>query len=239
MSKTASKPLPSEEDPWQASFARPAGGLLPAARTPPRPRRSRRTAPSRPKGPTRWRTTWPTWRPRRTRNWPPRPGRRRGGANRRRRPDRRSDPHLLDADGRNPHAQPRAGESSLARHIQRSRKRFRHDMLATDYMLQAAVGLLENIRDGRARLDRTIEVSVINLREKRRLLKLLGPNVAHLEQPYAPQPRGLPRSPSARARPASGAERPGSGWCAGGAGPCGWWKNSPCGRGACSPPWTS
>ncbi|MGO8689292.1 MAG: sigma-70 family RNA polymerase sigma factor [Thermoguttaceae bacterium] len=71
----------------------------------------------------------------------------------------------------------REQEMVLARHIQCSRKCFRHDMLATDYMLQAAVGLLESIRDGRARLDRTIEVSVINLREKRRLLKLLGPNV--------------------------------------------------------------
>jgi RNA polymerase primary sigma factor len=77
----------------------------------------------------------------------------------------------------------REEEMVLARHIQCSRRRFRHDMLATDYMLQAAVGLLESIRDGRARLDRTIEVSVINLREKRRLLKLLDPNVhtlAHL-----------------------------------------------------------
>ena len=55
-------------------------------------------------------------------------------------------------------------------------------MLVTDYMLQAAVGLLESIRDGRARLDRTIEVSVINLREKRRLLRLMGPNLQTINQ---------------------------------------------------------
>ena len=117
----------------------------------------------------------------------------------------------------------------LARHIQCSRKRFRHNMLATDYMLQAAVGLLESIRDGRARLDRTIEVSVINLREKRRLLKLLGPNLHTLEQPHAPQPPGLPdRRPQGTASQTA-ASRLGSGWCAGGAGPCGWSKNSACG----------
>ena len=75
----------------------------------------------------------------------------------------------------------RVEEVTLARHIQYSRKRFRHDMLLTDYMLQAAVGLLKDIRDGRARLDRTIEVSVINIREKRRLLRLLGPNVQTID----------------------------------------------------------
>ena len=44
-------------------------------------------------------------------------------------------------------------------------------------MLQAAMALLESIRDGKLRLDRTMEVSVINLREKRRLLNLLEPNL--------------------------------------------------------------
>ena len=71
----------------------------------------------------------------------------------------------------------RQQELSAARQIKGTRKRFRHTMLATDYVLQAAVGMLESIRDGRARLDRTIEVSVINLREKRRLLKVLTPNL--------------------------------------------------------------
>ena len=53
-------------------------------------------------------------------------------------------------------------------------------MLASDYVLQAAIGLLEGIRDGRVRLDRTMEVSVINLREKTRLLKVLSPNLRTL-----------------------------------------------------------
>ena len=100
----------------------------------------------------------------------------------------------------------REQETSLARHIQQSRKRFRHNLLVTDYMLQAAVDLLENIRDGRARLDRTIEVSVINLREKRRLLKLL-PNVATLKQLMRRNRRELPpgrqQARSAQAAPRS------------------------------------
>jgi RNA polymerase primary sigma factor len=58
-----------------------------------------------------------------------------------------------------------------AKRIEIGRLRFRHCMLANDYVLQAAVGLLENIRDNKVRLDRTIEVSVINVREKRRLLR--------------------------------------------------------------------
>ena len=47
----------------------------------------------------------------------------------------------------------------------------------TDMVSQA----LENIRDGKLRLDRTIEVSVINVREKRRLMKLLVPNLHTLK----------------------------------------------------------
>jgi len=74
----------------------------------------------------------------------------------------------------------RREEIAAARQIERSRKRFRHSMLATDYVLHAAIGLLENIRDGELRLDRTIEVSVINVQEKRRLMKLLVPNLVTL-----------------------------------------------------------
>ena len=71
----------------------------------------------------------------------------------------------------------RQEELLAAQQIKRARRRFRNTMLATDYVLQAAIAMLESIRDGRARLDRTIEVSVINLREKRRLMKLIVPNL--------------------------------------------------------------
>ena len=74
----------------------------------------------------------------------------------------------------------RQEETAVAKRIDRSRRGFRYSMLATDYILHAAIGLLESIRDNRLRLDRTIEVSVVNLREKARLLKVLTPNLRTL-----------------------------------------------------------
>ncbi len=71
----------------------------------------------------------------------------------------------------------RREEVQVAKRIDASRKRYRNAMLASDYVLQAAIGMLESVRDGKLRLDRTIEVSVINVREKRRLLRLLEPNL--------------------------------------------------------------
>lgn len=74
----------------------------------------------------------------------------------------------------------RQDEITAAKRIETGRRQFRYCMLASDYVLQAAVGLLESIRDNKLRLDRTIEVSVINIREKNRLLKVLGPNLRTL-----------------------------------------------------------
>jgi RNA polymerase primary sigma factor len=53
-------------------------------------------------------------------------------------------------------------------------------MLATDYMLHGAVAALEKVRDGKLRLDRTIEVSVTNTAEKKRIMLRLGPNLKTL-----------------------------------------------------------
>ncbi|MDZ7616587.1 MAG: sigma-70 factor domain-containing protein, partial [Patescibacteria group bacterium] len=75
----------------------------------------------------------------------------------------------------------RQEEVQAARRIDAGRIRYRHAILANDYVLQAAIAMLESIRDGKLRLDRTIEVSVINVREKRRLLKVLGPNLETLK----------------------------------------------------------
>ena len=75
----------------------------------------------------------------------------------------------------------RKEEVAVAKQIEHTRRQFRHSILATDYVLLSAIGLLENIRDGKLRLDRTIEVSVVNIREKRRLLKLLVPNLKTLK----------------------------------------------------------
>ena len=74
----------------------------------------------------------------------------------------------------------RAEEISSARQIEQTRFRYRHSMLATDYVLQGAVEALELVRDGKLRLDRTIEVSVTNLSEKKRIMKRIWPNVTTL-----------------------------------------------------------
>ncbi len=74
----------------------------------------------------------------------------------------------------------RQEEVTVARRIERGRRHFRDCMLASDYILQGAISLLEDIRDSRVRLDRTIEVSVVDVREKSRLLKVLLPNLRTL-----------------------------------------------------------
>jgi len=74
----------------------------------------------------------------------------------------------------------RATEVSSARQIEQWRRKFRHTMLANDFILSGAVNLLERVRAGTIRLDRTIEVAVTNTKEKARILKRLGPNLATL-----------------------------------------------------------
>jgi RNA polymerase primary sigma factor len=71
-------------------------------------------------------------------------------------------------------------EVAAARDIERARNLYRHAMLANDYMLEGAVRILERVRDGELRLDRTVEVSVTNTAEKRRILRRIGPNVQTL-----------------------------------------------------------
>jgi RNA polymerase primary sigma factor len=50
-------------------------------------------------------------------------------------------------------------------------------MLCNDFMLHAAAELLEKVQGGTLRLDRTIEISVTNTAEKKRILKRIGPNL--------------------------------------------------------------
>ncbi len=73
-------------------------------------------------------------------------------------------------------------EIASAIEIEETRERYRNAMLATDFMLQGAVGLLEQVRDGKLRLDRTIEVSVTNKSEKKRIMQRLVPNVITLKK---------------------------------------------------------
>jgi len=74
----------------------------------------------------------------------------------------------------------RAEEIMAARGIEATRIRYRRNLLGTDFVLQAALRSLEKVRDGELRLDRTIEVSVTNMHEKKRILQRLSPNVETL-----------------------------------------------------------
>ncbi len=72
-------------------------------------------------------------------------------------------------------------EVAAAKQIEKARDRYRHWMLATDFMLQSALKLLEQVRDKHLRLDRTIEVSVTNAAEKKAIMKRIVPNVHTLK----------------------------------------------------------
>ena len=65
-------------------------------------------------------------------------------------------------------------ELSSARKIKKTRGKYRHWVLATDFMHQGACKLLEQARDSKLRLDRTIEVSVTNAAEKKNQKKKAG-----------------------------------------------------------------
>lgn len=72
-------------------------------------------------------------------------------------------------------------EVSAAKQIEKTREKFRNSMLATDFVLQGACKLLEQVRDKQLRLDRTIEVSVTNKKEKVAIMKRIVPNVETLK----------------------------------------------------------
>jgi RNA polymerase primary sigma factor len=74
----------------------------------------------------------------------------------------------------------RQQELNSAKRIEGTRTRYRNWMVATDFMLQGATKLLEQVRDGKLRLDRTIEVSVTNAAEKTAIMKRIVPNVQTL-----------------------------------------------------------
>ena len=56
-------------------------------------------------------------------------------------------------------------------------------MLGNDFVLHAAVELLEKVQQGELRLDRTIEISVTNTAEKKRTLKRLRAEPGHDQAP--------------------------------------------------------
>jgi len=68
-------------------------------------------------------------------------------------------------------------EVTFAKRIEATRTSFRRTMLCNDFMLHGAAELLQKVADGNLRLDRTIEISVTNIAEKKRVLKRIGPNL--------------------------------------------------------------
>jgi len=74
----------------------------------------------------------------------------------------------------------RQEEVSAAKRIEFTRTDYRNWMLASDFMLQGATKLLEQVRDSKLRLDRTIEVSVTNASEKVAIMRRIGPNIKTL-----------------------------------------------------------
>jgi len=76
----------------------------------------------------------------------------------------------------------REEEIAAAKSIDRSRRVYRRKLLGSPFILAGAIELLEKVRDGRLRLDRTIEISVTNTSEKSRTLRRLGPNLETAKQ---------------------------------------------------------
>lgn len=71
-------------------------------------------------------------------------------------------------------------EIDAAKKIDAARLQFRNTMLATDFMLRGAYEALQKVLVGELRLDRTIEVSVTNKAEKKRIMQRLVPNLKTL-----------------------------------------------------------
>jgi RNA polymerase primary sigma factor len=74
----------------------------------------------------------------------------------------------------------RSEEYEAARRIELTRKNLRHAMLSTDYLLEAAVAVLQKVAEGRVRVEPVCEGSFSGNRHKERLLSLLGPNLRTL-----------------------------------------------------------
>ncbi len=71
----------------------------------------------------------------------------------------------------------RQEEFAAGRRIEEARKHLRHAMLATDYVLQAAVAMLDKVARGQMRPEVVCEGSLALDQQKRRLLAVVAPNV--------------------------------------------------------------
>src|SRR3989344_6053295 len=76
----------------------------------------------------------------------------------------------------------RPQELDAAKKIESARRRYRHSMLGTDYILELAATMLERVHQGELRLDRTVEVSVTDAEKKNELRRRLVPNTETLQK---------------------------------------------------------
>lgn len=76
----------------------------------------------------------------------------------------------------------REQEISLAKKIEITRKRFRRQLLESDYALKTAVDVLTKVNNGELPFDRTIKVSVTEGLEKNQILGRMPHNLRTLEQ---------------------------------------------------------
>ena len=74
------------------------------------------------------------------------------------------------------------GERQVARRIAAARHAYRRAMLDNDFVLRGAVALLQAVRDGRRRLDRTVELSLDSAEGKRISLAIIGANARTAEK---------------------------------------------------------
>jgi RNA polymerase primary sigma factor len=73
-----------------------------------------------------------------------------------------------------------ADVEAVALRIERSRARYRRVLLSSEFVLRAVYRLLRQVRDGRQRLDRFVEMRVTDAAEKERIRNLLPPNLSTL-----------------------------------------------------------
>lgn len=76
----------------------------------------------------------------------------------------------------------REEEISLAKKIEVTRKRFRRELLESDYAMQASLDILLKVYKGELPFDRTIKVSVTEGLEKNQILGRMPHNLATLEE---------------------------------------------------------
>lgn len=76
----------------------------------------------------------------------------------------------------------REEELKVAHRIDEHRAEYRQELLTSDYVLESAFSLLSKVSKGEERLDRTLDISVTNTKEKKAMLKRLVPNLHTLKE---------------------------------------------------------